>query len=120
MRQRGQNRQDSYQDDDQLDEGETLFVFQFFEHLVFLQIFLFYTNISAPCRHFILSFYNTFCALSSQVVLLQLVLCFYCHSQTKVLWKKANLWNLTERLRYLIDCEEIKIKDLPATASNCA
>ena len=50
--------------------------FSFFEHLVFLQIFLFYTNISAPCRHFILSFYNTFCALSSQVVLLQLVLCF--------------------------------------------
>ena len=43
---------------------------------LFSAIFLFYTNISAPCRHFILSFYNTFCALSSQVVLLQLVLCF--------------------------------------------
>ena len=73
--QRGQDSQNN-QNNDQFDEGEALFVFQFFEHLVFLQFFLFYTNISAPCRHFILSFYNTFRALSSRIVLLQLVLCF--------------------------------------------
>ena len=65
--QRGQDGQDD-QNDDQLDEGEALFVFQFFEHLVFLQ-FCLCADTSRPHRHFISSFYNTVCVLSSQNVL---------------------------------------------------
>ena len=109
--QSGQDGQDN-QDDDQLDEGEALFVFQFFEHLVFLQLFVFVPTlqdlIGISYRHFITQF--VFC--QAKTCCKNPFCVFLLFSSLEFIGDRALFMNFNERLRYLIDCEEIKLKDL--------
>lgn len=109
--QSGQDGQDD-QNDDQLDEGEALFVFQFFEYLVFLQLFVFVPTlqdlIGISYRHFITQF--VFC--QAKTCCKNPFCVFLLFSSLEFIGNRALFMNFNERLRYLIDCEEIKLKDL--------
>ena len=107
----GQDSQND-QNNDQLDEGEALFVFQFFEHLVFLQYFVFVPTlqdlIGISYRNFITQF--VFC--QAKTCCKNPFCVFLLFSSLEFIGNRALFMNFNERLRYLIDCEEIKLKDL--------
>lgn len=109
--QSSQDGQDD-QNDDQFDEGEALFVFQFFERLVFLQLFVFVPTlqdlIGISYRHFITQF--VFC--QAKTCCKNPFCVFLLFSSLEFIGNRALFMNFNERLRYLIDCEEIKLKDL--------